>query len=181
MSLETWLAEISTECLRPGRMRKFFLFRKGNSHGWPRNKRKPEDSEKTVESLILWDHWRFLSFWIGSKRSPVRILVNNDLKSTLYPWLRFEQLPRLILPLHFGYQSAVVWLFQMALNIEGTAYTRVSHNRGKDVRAVDDLALPWALAKHVSFLCGLVLGKARQHWMPKKLEQVGIDPREGLL
>ena len=53
MSLEIWLAEISTECLRPGRMRKCFLLRRGNSHGWPRNKRKPEDSEKTVESLIL--------------------------------------------------------------------------------------------------------------------------------
>ena len=26
------------------------------------------------------------------KKSPVRILVNDDLESSLYPWLRFQQL-----------------------------------------------------------------------------------------
>ena len=53
MSVETWLPEIWTECLSPGRSKMCFLFRRGNSHGWPKKRRKPEDSEKTVESLIL--------------------------------------------------------------------------------------------------------------------------------
>ena len=37
------------------------------------------------------------------KKSPVRILVNDDLESSLYPWLRLQQLHCPNLPLHLGH------------------------------------------------------------------------------
>ena len=77
---------------------------------FPRLAQEQAEARGFRENCGVADPLRSLEVFVllDSKNSPVRILVNNDLKSALYPWLCFEQLPRLILPLHFGYQSAVV-------------------------------------------------------------------------
>ena len=64
---------------------------------------------------------------------PVWPLVNDNLESLSYPWCSFLQVLGLFWPLHFSHQVIVFWLLQIALYIEGTAYARVSDNRGEQL------------------------------------------------
>ena len=91
------------------------------------------------------------------------------------------QVQHLLLPLHLRHKPAVVGLHQGVLDIEGTADSRVSDNRGEDVGAVDQLALLCALVEHVGLVRVVAFGEAREHCMPEKSEQVWVDPRESLL
>ena len=63
---------------------------KGNSSGWPMNRRKPGFVEKTVDSLILGEisfllnHYKF--GWLHKMISPVKVAIDHNLEAFLLPW-----------------------------------------------------------------------------------------------
>ena len=63
---------------------------KGNSSGWPMNRRKPGFVEKTVDSLILGEISFFLSHynfgWLHKMISPVKVAIDHNLESFFLPW-----------------------------------------------------------------------------------------------
>ena len=59
--------------------------------------------------------------------------------------------------------------------IECTTDSRVSDDRSEDVRAVDFLPLPGALAEHVGRVWVVLGGSAGGHRVPQQLEDGWVD------
>ena len=63
---------------------------KGNSSGWPMNRRKPGFVEKTVDSLILGEISFFLKLYKFGRQhkmtSPVKVAVEHNLEAFLFSW-----------------------------------------------------------------------------------------------
>ena len=126
---------------------------KGNSSGWPMNRRKPGFVEKTVDSLILGEISFFLKHlkfgMLHRMTSPVKVAVEHNLEAFLFSWpcQPIFLLHRACSTLFWRWQISKTLkyhhlqllkeaavdgiLIQSQLLVEGTTYTNISHNLSK--------------------------------------------------
>ena len=123
---------------------------KGNSSGWPMNRRKPGFVEKTVDSLILGEISFSLKLYkvgrLHKMTSPVKVAIDHNLEAFLFSWshhpvillhrarstLFWRQQISTTLKYHHLQllkEAAVDGIFvQSQLLVEGTTDTNISHN-----------------------------------------------------